>query len=98
MSAYLSSLTPVFTRHTYALRESIDVCRSSTMAIGIAAEPQCCCRSPPRFREPRRLLRSFACRAAKARREKLTAASNKQHAPDEKYGISERPIAWITQA
>jgi threonine dehydratase len=28
MSAYLSSLTPVFTRHTYALRESIDVSRS----------------------------------------------------------------------
>ena len=28
MSAYLSSLTPVFTRHTYALGESIDVSRS----------------------------------------------------------------------
>ena len=51
MSAYLSSLTPVFTRHTYALRESIDVSRSSTKAIGLAAEPQYCCRSPPRFRD-----------------------------------------------
>jgi hypothetical protein len=49
MSAYLSSLTPVFTRHTYALRESIDASRSSTKAIGLAAESQCCCRSPPRF-------------------------------------------------
>jgi predicted nucleotide-binding protein (sugar kinase/HSP70/actin superfamily) len=29
MSAYLSSLTPAFTRHTYAPRESIDVSRSS---------------------------------------------------------------------
>jgi len=47
MSAYLSSLTPVFTRHTYALRESIDVSRSSTKAIGLAADPQCCCRSIP---------------------------------------------------
>src|SRR5580704_979579 len=69
MSACLSSLTPVFTRHTYALRESINVSRPSTKAIGLAAEPQCCCRSPPRFREPRRFLRSFARRAAKARRQ-----------------------------
>jgi predicted nucleotide-binding protein (sugar kinase/HSP70/actin superfamily) len=46
MAAYLSSLTPVFTRHTYALRESIDVSRPSTKAIGLAAQPQRCCRSP----------------------------------------------------
>src|ERR1700689_5253446 len=39
MSAFLSSLTPVFTRHTYGLHESIDVCRSSTKAIGLAPFP-----------------------------------------------------------